>query len=68
MINTGSGMGDADADIVSYLKSEPRLSRLNAISNDDIIMVNSDIADRSGPRLWDMLEEIAPKIWKYGDN
>jgi len=65
MINTGSGMGDSKGDIAGYFKTEPRLSGLKAIINDDIIMVNSDIADRSGPRLWDLLEEINPKIREH---
>ena len=62
IINTGSGMGESEDDIAGYFKTEPRLSGLQAIINDNIIMVNSDVADRSGPRLWDLLEEIAPKI------
>lgn len=62
MINSGSGMGSDDADILEYFKTEPRLSALSAVTSDKIIRVDSDKADRAGPRLWDLLEEIAPKI------
>jgi len=62
MINSGSGMGSDKTDIMEYFMTEPRLSGLSAIASNKTIMVDSDIADRAGPRLWDLLEEIAPKI------
>ncbi|NLV27804.1 MAG: cobalamin-binding protein [Methanomicrobiales archaeon] len=64
MINSGSGMGGDNSDILEYFKTEPRLSGLSAILSDNIIKVDSDKADRAGPRLWDLLDEIAPKIWE----
>ncbi len=62
VVNSGSGMGRDTVDMKEYFMTEPRLSRLSAIVSDKIIVVDSDIADRAGPRLWDLLEEIAPKI------
>ncbi len=62
MVNSGSGMGSDKTDILEYFLTEPRLSGLSAIASNKTIMVDSDIADRAGPRLWDLLEEIAPKI------
>ena len=46
--------------IIAELKNRPAL--LKALKNNHIIIVDSDRADRAGPRLWDLLEEIAPKI------
>ncbi len=66
MINTGSGMGSEGGDLGSYFRSEPRLANLKAVKENHIITVSTDIADRAGPRLWDMLEEIAPKIREMG--
>jgi len=62
MINTGSGMGNEGEDLISTFRSDPRLANLKAVKENHIISVDTDIADRAGPRLWDMLEEIAPKI------
>ncbi|WP_319578773.1 cobalamin-binding protein [uncultured Methanospirillum sp.] len=66
LINTGSGMGSEGGDLSSYFRSEPRLANLKAVKENHIITVNTDVADRAGPRLWDMLEEIAPKIREMG--
>jgi len=66
MINTGSGMGSEGGDLSAYFRSEPRLANLKAVKGNHIITVNTDVADRAGPRLWDMLEEIAPKIRDMG--
>jgi iron complex transport system substrate-binding protein len=65
MINSGSGMGEDGNDIGAYFKSEPRLSNLKAVKENHIITVDNDIADRAGPRLWNLLEQIAPKIREY---
>jgi len=62
MVNSGCGMGSDNANIMEYFMNEPRLSGLSAISSNRTIMVDSDVVDRAGPRLWDLLEEIAPKI------
>jgi iron complex transport system substrate-binding protein len=62
LINAGSGMGGKDSDLATYFRSEPRLSGMRAIKEDHIVVVDSDMADRAGPRLWDLLEKIAPLI------
>jgi len=62
MVNSGSGMGSEKTDILQYFRNEPRLSGIPAIALNRTIQVDSDIADRAGPRLWDLLEEIAPKF------
>lgn len=62
LINSGSGMDDTKEELLHYFQTEPRLSSLKAIKENNTILVDSNIADRSGPRLWDMLEEIADAI------
>ncbi len=62
LMNTGSGMGNDGSDIGAYFRSEPRLSHLKAVTENHIITVDTDVADRAGPRLWELLEEIAPQI------
>lgn len=62
LINTGSGMGSEGGDLSEFFKTEPRLANLKAVKGDHIITVDTNVADRAGPRLWDMLEEITPKI------
>lgn len=62
IINSGSGMGGNNSDIATWFKDEPRLSGLQAVRENHIILVDADRADRAGPRLWDLLEEIAPQI------
>jgi iron complex transport system substrate-binding protein len=66
MINAGSGMGGNSSDIARYFRTEPRLSGLTAVKQDHILLVDADTADRAGPRLWDLLEQIAPVIRKTG--
>jgi iron complex transport system substrate-binding protein len=48
MINSGSGMGGNSSEIIEYFKNEPRLSGLSAITSDNIIIVESSVADRPG--------------------
>jgi iron complex transport system substrate-binding protein len=62
MINAGSGMGGNKSDIATYFRTEPRLSGLTAIKQNHVVIVDTDVADRAGPRLWDLLEQIAPEI------
>ena len=62
IINAGSGMGGNNSDIAAWFRAEPRLSGLSAVRENHIILVDADQADRAGPRLWDLLEEIAPQI------
>ncbi len=62
LINSGSGMGGSDSEIAQYFRTEPRLTKLKAVTQDHIIIVDTNIADRAGPRLWDLLEQVAPQI------
>lgn len=63
MFNSGKGMGGSnESELEAYFRSEPRLSKLSAIRDDSVIIVDSSIADRASPRLWDLLEEVAPII------
>jgi iron complex transport system substrate-binding protein len=62
IINAGSGMGGNDSSLTAFFRTDSRLSGLKAIKNNSIMEVDSDIADRSGPRLWDLLEITAPWI------
>jgi len=65
LVNSGSGMGSNGSEIADYFKSDNRLSGLKAIKNNNIIIVDSDTADRAGPRLWDLLEKIAQEIQSF---
>lgn len=62
LINAGSGMGGNTSDLAEWFREEPRLSGLHAVQEGRLIVVDADMADRAGPRLWDLLEEIAPQI------
>ncbi|HWQ66719.1 MAG TPA: ABC transporter substrate-binding protein [Methanospirillum sp.] len=62
MINAGSGMGGNESDLSDYFRTDPRLSGLSAIQQNHVMIVNTNIADRAGPRQWDLLEQIAPEI------
>jgi iron complex transport system substrate-binding protein len=66
LINSGSGMGGNSSDISTWFREESRLSGLTAVKDNQIILVDADMADRAGPRLWDLLEEIAPRIRALG--
>jgi hypothetical protein len=48
-------------DIMDYFVNEPRLSGLSAIVSNKTIMVDSDIADRAGPRLWESVRGDCPE-------
>ena len=67
LVNSGSGMSSNGSDIADFFKSDKRLSGLKAIKNNNIVLVDSDVADRAGPRLWDLLETIARDLQKLNN-
>ncbi len=63
IVNSGTGMGEGGTDLIyRYFMDESRFKSLNAIKNNRVYIVDSDLIDRGGPRLVDALEEIAAAI------
>jgi iron complex transport system substrate-binding protein len=62
-----SSMGDQDTSY-NYIKGEPRFQATEALKNNQVFKVNSDIFGRTTPRLVDGLETMAklihPEIFK----
>ena len=60
IVDSGMGMGQGGRDVLkNYFHTEPRLSGLSAVKNDQIYVMNADIIDRGGPRIVDCLEQLA---------
>lgn len=63
LVNSGTGMGESGNDMIyRYFMNESRFSKMKAIKDDTVYIVNSDIIDRGGPRIVDALEEVAADI------
>lgn len=61
--SSGTGMGSAGYDaIYTYVLTEPRLSRLDAVKNNRVILIDTDVISRGGPRIVDALEEVAEAL------
>jgi iron complex transport system substrate-binding protein len=61
------GMGDQNASL-EYIKSEPRFQATDAVKNNRVFLVDSDIFGRTTPRAVDGLEQMAklthPELFK----
>ncbi len=63
LVSSGTGMGKAGYDVIyNYVMTEPRLARLDAVQNNRVIIIESDIISRGGPRIVDALEEVAEAL------
>jgi iron complex transport system substrate-binding protein len=62
VIMAGVGMGEGMDAPLKFAQQEPRLREVTARKNNRIYGVDSDIADRSGPRIVDALEEFAKLV------
>lgn len=61
--SSGTGMGSAGYDaIYNYVLTEPRLSRLDAVKNNRVILIDTDVISRGGPRIVDALEKVAEAL------
>ncbi|MGB2842112.1 MAG: cobalamin-binding protein [Halobacteriota archaeon] len=60
---SGTGMGFAKTNFTyEYIISEPRLSSVDAVSDNRVYVIDADIVCRAGPRIVDALEEMAEMI------
>ncbi|QSZ68389.1 ABC transporter substrate-binding protein [Methanofollis aquaemaris] len=63
LVNSGTGMGGAENDLIyRYFAEEPRFQKLQAVKEDRLSIVPSDIIDRGGPRIVDAIEAVAADI------
>jgi iron complex transport system substrate-binding protein len=63
IVNSGNGMGDNSEHIIyGFFLNEPRMQQLTAVRNQRIYIIDSDIIDRSGPRIVDALEIVAGMV------
>lgn len=52
VVDSGMGMGVGDADTLKRIfTDDPRMSKLSAVQNDRVFVVDADIIDRGGPRI-----------------
>ena len=65
LVNGGSGMGNYTSDsneVLTYFQNDPRLSRLKAVRENHLILVDSDSISRGGPRIVGAVEQVAQSI------
>jgi len=62
IVNTGTGMGGGEDAIARFFRDDPRFSGVTAIREDRVHLVDTDTADRAGPRIVDALELFAAAI------
>ncbi len=55
----GEGMGSGTAESVDAVKARPGWDTTNAVQNDRIYQIDSDIIERSGSRLAEAIEQMA---------
>lgn len=55
----GEGMGTGTAESVEAVKTRPGWDTTNAVQNDRLHQINSDIIERSGSRLAEAIEQMA---------
>ena len=62
IVNAGTGMGGGEDAIAQFFINEPRFSRVSAIRDNRVCIIDSNIVDRSSPRIVDALEIISLAI------
>jgi len=69
---TVSGMGTTQEQIYSSITKDSRLSDVDAIASSRVYKIDSNLVERSGPRIVDGLEQVArmlhPEIFGVSDN
>ena len=69
---TVSGMGTTQEQIYSSITKDTRLSDVDAIASSRVYKIDSNLVERSGPRIVDGLEQVArmlhPEIFGASDN
>ncbi|MFC1972169.1 hypothetical protein ACFLVE_02020, partial [Chloroflexota bacterium] len=56
---TVSGMGTTQEQIYSSITKDSRLSDVDAIASSRVYKIDSNLVERSGPRIVDGLEQVA---------
>jgi ABC-type Fe3+-hydroxamate transport system substrate-binding protein len=65
---SGTGMGFAKTNFTyEYIIGEPRLSGVDAVTNNRVYVIDADIISRAGPRIVDALEEIKSIVRKKSE-
>jgi iron complex transport system substrate-binding protein len=54
-----SGMGTGELESLEAVKARPGWDTTNAVQNDRLYQINSNIIERSGPRVADAIEQLA---------
>lgn len=54
-----SGMGTGELESLAAVKARPGWDTTNAVKNDRVYQINSNIIERSGPRVADAIEQLA---------
>lgn len=62
IVNRGSGMGGGEDAIARNLREEQRFAGIPAIRENRVFLIDSDMADRAGPRIVDALEQFSADI------
>lgn len=63
LVSSGSGMGEDGEDLLKRtLMTDPRLSKLSAVQNNSVYVLNGDTFNRDGPRIVDALEDLAAAL------
>lgn len=57
-----SGMGSGQLEDLDAIKARPGWDTTNAVQNDRLYQINSNIIERSGPRVADAIEQLAEFI------
>jgi iron complex transport system substrate-binding protein len=59
IILPGEGMGTGTASTFDAVKARPGWDETNAVQNNRLYQINSDIIERAGPRIADAIEQLA---------
>lgn len=64
LVSSGSGMGEDGEDLLKRtLVTDPRLSKLSAVQQERVSVMNGDTFNRGGPRIVDALEDLAAVLY-----
>lgn len=56
---------EAEKDISDFIKHRPQWKVVNAVIEKRIVVLDSEIFDRPGPRVGDAVLQLAEKVWSY---
>ena len=68
IVPSGTGMDIANKNIVyDYIINEPRLKGVNAVKNNRVYVIDTDIVCRGGPRIVDAIEAVYGYLSEFFD-